>query len=75
MTSPRFAHPCPLMESALAAAATESRTRNCEIQVLLGSDGNYRVASTDAAPAADETLVAMVGAEGETLMYALRMVA
>jgi len=43
--------------------------------VLLGADGTYRVAADDAGPRRGETLVAMVGAEGETLMYALRMVA
>jgi hypothetical protein len=75
MTRPAAAPTCPLMESALARAATESRARNCEIQVLLGTDGSYRVAAADAAPTSSETLVALVDAEGETLVYALRMVA
>ena len=75
MTRPAVAPTCPLMESALARASTESRARNCEIQVLLGSDGLYRVVAADTAPAAGEKLVAMVDAEGETLVYALRMVA
>jgi hypothetical protein len=38
------------MESALAYAATESRARNCEIQVLLASDGSYRAVAADATP-------------------------
>jgi hypothetical protein len=63
------------MESALAHAATESRARNCEIQVLLGSNGTYRVVAAETAPASGETLVALVDAAGETLVYALRMVA
>jgi hypothetical protein len=75
MTRPAAAPTCPLMESALARAATESRARNCEIQVLLGSNGNYRVVAADTAPASGETLVALVDAEVETLVYALRMVA
>jgi hypothetical protein len=75
MTRPAAAPTCPLMESALARAATESRAGNCEIQVLLGRNGSYRVIAADAAPAAGETLVAMVDAAGETLVYALRMVA
>jgi hypothetical protein len=75
MTRPAAAPPCPRMESALAYAATESRARNCEIQVLLASDGSYRAVAADATPKEDETLVALVDAEGETLVYALRMVA
>jgi hypothetical protein len=75
MTHPAAAAICPLMESALTHAASESRARNCEIQLLLAADGSYRVATSDAAPASDETLVALVDAEGETLVYALRMVA
>jgi len=75
MTGPRLAPPCPFMESALASATAQSRARNCEMQVVQGADGGYRVLAADAAPAAGETLIAMVGAEGETLIYALRMVA
>jgi hypothetical protein len=63
------------MESALSRATTESRAMNCETLVLLATDGSYRVVASHTSPKAGETLVAMVDAEGETLMYALRMVA
>ncbi len=75
MTRPAATSHCPRMEAALAHAATESRARNCEIQVLLAADGSYRATAADATPRDDETLVALVDAEGETLVYALRMVA
>jgi hypothetical protein len=67
--------PTSPIELALAEAAALSRARNLETHVLVGADGRYRVIEGDARVAPDETLVAMVGAEGETLMYALRMVA
>jgi len=75
MTRRAAVPPCPRMESALAHAASESRARNCEIQVLLATNGSYRAIAADAPPKDDETLVALVDAEGETLVYALRMVA
>lgn len=65
----------PPIEAALAQAAVLAQTENLETQVLLGADGAYRVVAADTRPKTGETLVAMVGAEGETLMYALRMVA
>jgi hypothetical protein len=67
--------PTAAIETALAEAETLSRMRNLETQVLRGADGRYRIADASEAPAAHETLIAMVGAEGETLMYALRMMA
>ena len=63
------------IETALADAARLSQVRNRETHVLRSADGSYRIADTDKPQAAGETLVAMVGAEGETLMYVLRMVA
>jgi hypothetical protein len=73
---PRPAHlQASPIESALADATRRSQAHNRETQVLRGTDGSYRVADADKPQAAGETLVAMVGAEGETLMYALRMVA
>ncbi|MBI3516780.1 MAG: hypothetical protein HY060_22340 [Proteobacteria bacterium] len=67
--------PSAAIETALAQAETLSRTRKLETQVLRAADGSYRIADAAASPAANETLVAMVDAEGETLMYALRMMA
>ena len=63
------------IESVLAQAAQLSQVRNRETHVLRSTDGSYRIADTDKPQSAGETLIAMVGAEGETLMYALRMVA
>jgi len=63
------------IENALADAARQSQARNREIHVVRSVDGSYRVADTDKPQTAGETLIAMVGAEGETLMYVLRMVA
>ena len=67
--------PTAAIETALAEAESLSRTRNLETQVLRGADGSYRIADAGETPRANETLIAMVGAEGETLMYALRMMA
>jgi len=63
------------IETALAEATQRSHAHKRETQVLRAADGSYRIADVDKPQAAGETLVAMVGAEGETLMYALRMVA
>jgi hypothetical protein len=65
---------CPI-ENALAEAAQRSQSHNRETQVLRTPDGRYRVADADKPQSRGETLVAMVGAEGETLMYMLGMVA
>jgi len=67
--------PNSLVENALAEATQRSQTTNRETQVLLTADGRYRVADADKPQSRGETLVAMVGAEGETLMYMLGMVA
>jgi hypothetical protein len=67
-------HNCPI-ESALAEATQRSHAHNRETQVLRTADGRYRVADADKPQSRGETLVAMVGAEGETLMYMLGMVA
>ncbi len=63
------------IESALADATRRSQTHNRETHVLRSADGSYRVADSDKPQGVGETLVAMVDAGGETLMYALRMVA
>jgi hypothetical protein len=63
------------IENALADAARQSQAGNREIHVVRSADGRYRVTDTDKPQTAGETLIAMVGAEGETLMYVLRMVA
>jgi hypothetical protein len=63
------------IEAALAQATAFASAQNFETQVLLDADGAYRVVTADTQPKTGETLVAMVGAEGEILMYALRMVA
>jgi hypothetical protein len=65
---------CPI-ETAIAEATEHSQTHNRETHVLRGADGSYHIADADKPQVAGETLIAMVGAEGETLMYALRMVA
>jgi len=67
--------PNSLIESALAEATQRSQNTNRETQVLLTADGRYRVADADKPQSRSEILVAMVGAEGETLMYMLGMVA
>jgi hypothetical protein len=63
------------IETALAEAAQRSQSSNREILVVRVADGSYRLVDADKPQSADETLIAMVGTEGETLMYALRMVA
>jgi hypothetical protein len=75
MTRSALAPTCPQLEAALGRATTESRARNCETLVLAATDGSYRVVAVEATPKAGETLVAVVDADGEQLMYALRMVA
>jgi hypothetical protein len=74
MSRPAGTQSCPI-ETAIAEAAQRSQAHNRETHVLRGTDGSYRVADADKPQIAGETLIAMVGAEGETLMYALRMVA
>jgi hypothetical protein len=75
MTRSARAPTSPQLEAALGRATTESRARNGETLVLAATDGSYRVVAVEAMPNAGETLVAVVDAEGETLMYTLRMVA
>ncbi|MBV8169199.1 MAG: hypothetical protein JO021_20570 [Alphaproteobacteria bacterium] len=70
-----MARPVSPIENALAEATQRSHSTNRETQVLLTADGRYRVADADRPQSRGETLVAMVGAEGETLMYMLGMVA
>jgi hypothetical protein len=70
-----MARPDSPIENALAEAAQRSQTQNRETQVLRTADGRYRVTDADKPQSRGETLVAMVGAEGETLMYMLGMVA
>lgn len=74
MTRSAAPQTCPI-ETALAQATHRSQTSNRETLVVRAADGSYRLIDADKPQSADETLIAMVGAEGETLMYALRMVA
>ena len=71
----RSAHLDDPIENALADAARHSQAHKREAHVLRAADGSYRVADADKPQVAGETLIAMVDAAGETLMYALRMVA